>query len=239
MSKKYVIKNIGKLYAARLLTDTEVDSTYESTRYLEGLREITVTPTAESGQIYAEGQVWDTDSEAGVTEVSLDRTDMTAEDEMFLLGKKRTSDGGVIGNRNDEAPYVALMYEKKLTNGVMEYVTLFKGKFSKLEDKVKTREGGVEYQTKTLVGQFIHNERGDMDHVVRSNSPGFDQSVHDGIWGEGNTITLPTVGLALYTDAQLREKSLVELQSIATQLEIVTPETKTYEELITTILGAQ
>lgn len=185
---KQIIKNIGKAYFALLLTDTDLGATYDTTEYLEGLREITVTPTQNQGDVYAEGVVWDTDTEDGPINISFDVTDIPLETRAKLFGHKISTTGGVIDSQKDEAPYLALMYEKTLKDGVIEYVTLYKGKLMKPEDKGKTREGSVEYQTKTVSGRFIPLATGEKQHIERSDATLFVQATHDLTWGEGKTI---------------------------------------------------
>lgn len=185
-----VIKDIGKLYYAVLKTDDAETktATWDTTKYLPGLREITVTSTENAGELYAEGAVFDTDTQSGPINISFDITDIPLENRAELLGQKLTATGAVIDNQNDEAPYIALMYEKKLKSGVMEYVTLYKGKISKPEDKGKTREGNVEYQTKAVAGKFIQLQaNGDKMLIERSDAEGFDNST---TWGAGKTITV-------------------------------------------------
>ena len=185
---KQIIKNIGKAYYALLLTDAVEGATYAPTEYLEGLREITVTPTEQQGDIYAEGVVWDTDTENGPINISFDVTDIPLATRAKLFGHKLSATGGVIDNQKDAAPYLALMYEKTLKDGVVEYVTLYKGKLMKPEDKGKTREGGVEYQTKSVSGRFIQLEAGERQHIERSDSDLFVQATHDLTWGPAKTI---------------------------------------------------
>lgn len=191
--EKQIIKNIGKLYYALLLTDDMEagTATYSATKYLPGLREITVTPTENQGEIYAEGEVFDTDTENGPLNISIDMTDIPLINRAEILGHKLTATGAVIDNQKDEAPYLALMYEKKLRNGVMEYATLYKGKFMKPEDKGKTREGNVEYQTKAVSGRFIQlSANGDRQLIERSDSATYDETAHALTWGAGKIITL-------------------------------------------------
>jgi len=189
--KKLVIKNIGKLYYAILKTETEETATYDPTVYLPGLREITVTPEEQTGEIYGEGTVWDSDTELGKIAVTIDATDLPPENNAELLGKKLSTYGGVIDSADDEAPYVALMYEKKFTQGVMEYVTLYKGKFAIPEDKAKTREGNVEYQTKAMQGIFMPLANQLWRNIERSDSVTFDETAFMENWGEGKSIVLP------------------------------------------------
>jgi len=190
INAKQIIKNIGKAYFAKLLTDEVAGATWSPSVYLPGLREVTVTPTETPGEIYAEGSVWDTDNENGPINVSFDITDIPMTIRATLFGHKLSTAGGIIDNQKDEAPYIALMYEKTLKDGVMEFVTLYKGKLTKPEDKGKTREGGVEYQTKAVTGRFIPLVNGDRQHIVRSDSATFAKATHDLAWGDAKTITL-------------------------------------------------
>lgn len=186
--KKQIIKNIGKAYYAVLLTDEAEGATWKPTVYLPGLREITVTPTENQGDIYAEGEMFDTDIENGPINISFDITDIPVVNQAELFGHKISASGGIIDNQNDSAPYVALMYEKKLKDGVMEYVTLYKGKLMKPEDKGKTREGNVEYQTKSVTGRFIQLTTGERRHIERSDATDFNAATHALTWGAGKTI---------------------------------------------------
>lgn len=189
--KKLVIKNIGKLYYAILKNETDEVTSYDPIVYLPGLREITVTPEEQTGEIYGEGVVWDSDTELGKIAVTIDATDLPPKNYAEMLGKKLDLNGGVIDSANDEAPYLALMYEKQLTQGVMEYATLYKGKMAIPEDKAKTREGNVEYQTKAMQGVFMPLNNGVWRNIVRSDSTEFNATTFMENWGEGKTITLP------------------------------------------------
>ena len=188
MDPKQIIRNIGKAFYAILLTDDETGATWKPTVYLAGLREITVTPTEQQGDVYAEGGVWDTDNENGPINISFDVTDIPLINRAEMFGHKLSTSGGIIDNQKDEAPYIALMYEKELKDGVMEYVTLYKGKLMKPEDKGKTREGGVEYQTKSVSGRFIQLEAGERQHIERSDAATFVEATHALTWGAGKTI---------------------------------------------------
>lgn len=76
------------------------------------------------------------------------------------------------------------MFEKTLTSGVTEYVTLFKGKFTLPEDKTKTKEGKTEYQTRSVSATFLPLKSGVWKHYVRSNSDGFNSSEWSNKWGK-------------------------------------------------------
>lgn len=242
MARKKVIKNIRRAYFAVMTNDEAGNITYAPTVYLEGLREITVTANEQSGEIYAEGTVWDQEYEIGNATVTLDLTDLSPENYATLLGKKVAAGGGLIDNKDDMAPYVALMYEKVMTDGTVEYATLYKGKFSIPEDKGKTREGNVEYQTKSIAGTFIPTlATGDWRHVVRSSDVAFNAVNHALVWGAGKNIIVQAAAEVevVYTEAELQGRTLFQLRAIAAEKAIADYGTLDYEGLITAILATQ
>jgi phi13 family phage major tail protein len=179
---KQVITGLNKLYYA-IMNDEDAE-TYLAVKYFPGLREITVSPKEETSSIYAENQEWDIDSALGEIEVSLDITDIPTDIVAEILGKKKAATGGYIDNANDVKPYIALMFDKTLSGGVTEYVTLYKGKFNIPEDKAKTKEGKPEFQSKTLSGRFIPLKNGMWKYPVRSNDTDFDKATWDTKWGK-------------------------------------------------------
>lgn len=176
-----VITGLNKLYYA-IMADEELE-TYSAVKYFPGLREITVAPKEETASIYAENVEWDTDSALGEVEVSLDITDIPHDIVNEILGKKKAVGGGYIDNAGDVKPYIAVMFDKTLTGGVTEYVTLYKGKFNMPEDKAKTKEGKPEFQSKTITGRFLPLKNGDWKYPVRSDDPDFNKATWDTKWG--------------------------------------------------------
>lgn len=176
-----VITGLNKLYYA-IMTDEEQE-TYGEVKYFPGLREITVSPKEELGSIYAENVEWDVDSALGEIEISLDVTDVPTDIVAEILGKKKATGGGYIDNANDVKPYIALMFDKTLSGGATEYVTLYKGKFNLFEDKAKTREGKPEFQSKALTGRFMPLKNGMWKYAVRSDDADFNATTWASTWG--------------------------------------------------------
>lgn len=176
-----VITGLNKLYYA-VMTNEDTE-TYDAVKYFPGLREITVSPKEETGSIYAENVEWDVDSALGEIEVSIDVTDIPTDIVAEILGKKKATGGGYIDNASDVKPYIALMFDKTLSGGVTEYVTLYKGKFNLFEDKAKTKEGKPEFQSKTLTGRFIPLKNGMWKHAVRSDDADFNATTWATTWG--------------------------------------------------------
>lgn len=187
---KKITTGVEKAYYAILSADGATP-TYETAKYLPGLREISVTANEEQATIYAENRLYDSENSLGQIEVTLDFASIDTPDYVALLGKKVAADGGIIESVDDQPPYIALMVEKTLSGGVKEYLTLFKGKLSIPEDKAKTKEGKTEYQTVSLSGIFMPLENGIWKHSVKTTDDGFNAEIHATKWGK--TVAIPTV----------------------------------------------
>lgn len=187
-----ITTGVNKGYAAIYKEPSEgkPDGEWEAAFYLPGLRQMTITANQNSAVIYAENRQWDSENALGDIDVSFDFVSIMTEHYAKLLGKKLAANGGIIENANDEPPYIAIMGEKTLTSGVIEYITLFKGKLNIPEDTAKTKEGNTEYQTKTLTGKFMTLPSGIWKHFVRSDDEGFDAATHATNWGK--TVVIPT-----------------------------------------------
>lgn len=192
MSKiaKKIVTGVEKAYYAILTADGETP-TYETVKYLPGLREISIIPNEEQATIYAENRLYDSENSLGGIEITLDFASIDTVDYATLFGKKFAQNGGIIENANDQPPYIALMAEKTLSGGAKEYLTLFKGKLSLPEDKAKSKEGKTEYQTAPLKGLFMPLENGDWKYVVKTTDDGFNAETHATKWGK--TVIIPTV----------------------------------------------
>ena len=188
-----VIKNIRKLYVSVITAENAGVPTYGPMKYIPGLREITVTPAVEQGEFYAEGSLAEAESVFSKVDVSINVSDVSPADYITLTGAKAGVAGGFIDNANDEAPYIALHYEKVLSGGIVEYATLFKGKLKKPEDAAQGSEGSPNYQPKTLAGTFMAIGNGDWRYVIRDNDPLFvDTPETPFAWGNAKQFVLPT-----------------------------------------------
>lgn len=154
MDEKVVpIVDLKKLYVAKVLTDAET-TTFDTPKYLEGIKELALKPKVNSDEFYAEGILWLSDTTLANVDVEIDITDLKKEEEAFLLGHKLATEGGIIRSANDKAPEVALLYKSIKGNGKARYGIMYKGTFSVGDENYKGKEGKANYQTKKLKGTF-------------------------------------------------------------------------------------
>lgn len=165
------IINISKCYVAVLQTETDDTATYDTPRYLEGIKELGIKPKENSDNYYHEGRLVLTANTLQEIGITMNITDLTDEDWCYILGHKLATGGGIIKNKNDKAPTVALMYEAEKSNGVKQYGTLFAGTFGLGDEDIKDQEGKANFQSKKLTATFRSLKNGLWTHKVSEDSP--------------------------------------------------------------------
>lgn len=145
---------LEKLYIAKIIKDDITGATFDTPKYLAGVKEISVKPKVSTESFYAENILWLSDTTLGDIEVGINITDLVDEEESFLLGHKLATEGGVIKSADDIAPEVAILYKSNKGNGKGRYQVLYKGKFTLGDDQIKGKEGKSNFQSKELKATF-------------------------------------------------------------------------------------
>lgn len=148
------IVDLKKLYVAELKEDSQTALTFDTPKYLEGVKEIGVKPKVNTENAYAEGIIWNTETTLESIDVEIDLTDLLTENEAFLLGHKIAKTGGIIYNESDEAPEVAILWKAVKSNGKARYIALYSGQFSMSDEAYKGKEGKANFQSKKLKATF-------------------------------------------------------------------------------------
>jgi len=147
------VVGLEKLYIAKILTD-DTTTTYDTPKYLAGVKEISIKPKVATDEFYAENMLWLSDTTLANIDVEVNITDLTPEDEAMLLGHKIATEGGIIKSADDAAPDVAILFKANKGNGKARYVVLYKGKFSIGDEDYKGKEGKANFQSKKLKASF-------------------------------------------------------------------------------------
>lgn len=164
------VVNVNKLYAAHLLTEGE-SITFDTPRYLEGIKQIQIKPKQNSDPYYHEGRKVLEEQTLQDVNVVINLTDLSDEDECYVMGHKLAKTGGVIKNDNDIAPTVALLYEADKAEGGKRYSILYAGTFGIGEEDIKAKEGKTNFQAKKLQASFRPLINGLWNYKVDSDSP--------------------------------------------------------------------
>lgn len=170
MQKILPVVNVSKLYVARLLTETEEGITFDTPRYLEGVKQIGIKPKQNSDPYYHEGRKVLEEQTLQDVNVTLNITDLTDEDECYVMGHKLAKTGGVIKNDNDIAPTLAILYKSEKSQGIDKYGILYAGTFGLADEDLKAKEGKANFQAKKIDASFRPLINGKWQYNVCSDS---------------------------------------------------------------------
>ncbi|OOM76576.1 major tail protein [Clostridium sp. BL-8] len=148
------IIGLEKLYYAKITKDDSTGLTFDTPKYLAGVKEIKISPKSNTEKLYAENKLWDQATTLEDVEVTVDLVDLTNAELADLLGQTVAAEGGVFATSNDVAPYVALLYKASKSNGKARFGILYKGKMELPDDSAKGQEGKVDFQTPEMKATF-------------------------------------------------------------------------------------
>ncbi|KMY49570.1 major tail protein [Peribacillus loiseleuriae] len=168
------------------------DGTYEVPVKLAKAIEAKITPNTSSVTLYADDGAAETASSMGDIEVELNIDDLPSSKYALIMGKTANTDGVIVDNSSDVAPYLALGFRSMKSNGEYRYVWLYKGKFELSEETYKTKGEEVEFQTPTVKAKFLVDEEGNWRAKVDSDDEDVKASVI-GNWFKNVYKEMPTV----------------------------------------------
>lgn len=163
---KVGLKNI---VVAKILTETELATTYDAVRKISKAMTANVTPNTNTATLYGDDQAQETLEELTDVTVEIGINHLSNEDYAYIMGKTVDANGGVTDSVNDEAPYLALGYEVPLTKGRKRVTWLYKGKFAIPSESDQSKQESPSFQTPTISARFIPREDGKWRYRVESN----------------------------------------------------------------------
>ena len=173
MAKQQILPlvNVKRFFVAKLLTETDEGATFDTPRYLEGIKQIGIKPKENIDPYYHEGRKYLDEKTLQDIAVTVNITDLTDEDECYVMGYKLAKTGGVIKNENDIAPTLAIMYEAEKAQGTTKYGILYAGTFGVSDEDIKSKEGKANFQDKKIQATFRPLRNGKWQYNVCSDSP--------------------------------------------------------------------
>lgn len=169
------IVNVKRLYVARLLKEAFEGGKYiiefDTPRYLEGIKQLGFKPKQNTDPYYHEGRKILDEKTLQDIAVTLNITDLTDDDECYIMGHSLAETGGVLRNENDIAPDVAILYQAEKAKGIDQYGILYCGSFGLSDEDIKAKEGKANFQAKKMEASFRALINGDWNYKVSSDSP--------------------------------------------------------------------
>lgn len=166
---------LKRLYYAEMTKDEEGAATYNVPVALPKVQQVGVSPKVNRTQVVADDLIDEDITQCLGADVTVQRKDVTPEEEKLLLGRPSDADGGVYGGTTDNPPYVALGYERTFNDNSGLYVWLLKTKFAPSNSTADTKPAdGVTPQYDTMTASAITRAAdGQWIYSRKSSDPNF------------------------------------------------------------------
>ncbi|CAM5206393.1 hypothetical protein UACE39S_01734 [Ureibacillus acetophenoni] len=168
---------LDSIYVAQITEDETGAETYAAPVRIKNGIEASVTPNVDTQNVYADDTVAEIINVFSSVDVSFTIADLGTDNYSLLLGKQKDSNGVVIDSANDQAPFFALGFRSKKSNGEYRYFWLYRGRFSAPEESFATQADSADFQTQPITGTFIKREDGKWRARVDSDDAGIGANV--------------------------------------------------------------
>lgn len=183
--------NIKNLVYCLLTSDDSSAVTYGSVKSLAKVMTIDITPSQATGVLYGDGAQTENIAKLTGIAVKVEANKIAIEDRAAILGHTY-SDGVVVKNASDEAPYIAMGYQVEGTNGYSEYVWLLKGRAQEITQSAKQQDDKINFSTDTFNVNFIPREHdGYLEFDADTANADF-TSTQASAWFTNGPVTYPT-----------------------------------------------
>ena len=169
--------SIQKLHVAKMLTDEPGGTaTYETPVSLgKILRRIDIKPSNSNADLYADGQSIDTASNTTSYELTFDTAAMPLEYVAYLLGHG-FANGVMTANKDDVAPYFAVLFQSDKRNGGKRLMKFMKCQFQEPSVTGSTKEENISYQTPTITAKAIYRLSDGNSYTYADTESGYDNT---------------------------------------------------------------
>jgi phi13 family phage major tail protein len=148
---------VQNLHFAELLTDESGGAaTYGEIISFPRLIEVQISPQTSSVELYADNAAVDSSSVISKYDLTFSMAGFPLEYKAKLLGHTIDENGVMKVNKDDSAPYFAVMFESDKRNNKKRFVKFFKVQFQEPEETAHTKEANISYNTPTMKATAIY-----------------------------------------------------------------------------------
>ena len=153
------LTGLKNIYYAKMTADTAESTTYGDPVKLGNAISVDINPTIEENKLYGDNMAVAVVKKLKEIAITISTTDIPLADRAIMLGYSRSTVNGSITVKNeDNAPYVALMFEATTADGGSHYYKFYKGRFAPSQQQIETEGESINWQTPSMEGTFIARE---------------------------------------------------------------------------------
>ena len=147
---------LKNFHVAELKSDNAgSEAVYDTVISIPHIRSIQIKASNANASLYADNQAIDSASVTSEYELTIETATLPLEYKALLLGHT-ISNGVMIANKDDVAPYFAVMFESTKRNGKKRFCKFLKVQFSEPDENPKTKAENIDYNTPTLTCKAIY-----------------------------------------------------------------------------------
>lgn len=143
------------LHYAIIEKEDKEETKYGDVKELGPAISLSLEPSSNDEDLYADDAVLFSESAKGATTVELNTAYLDNKVEADVLGKKRDDNGGIIDSKDDKPPYIAIGGKAETAQGGYEYFWIYRVKLAPNEENKQTKEDTPDYQTPTISGKSL------------------------------------------------------------------------------------
>jgi len=181
---------LDKLYYAIITEGTDGVETYGAPKVLAKAISAELAPQIAEATLYADDGAAENVKEFTSATFTLGVDDLASDVMADLLGVTVDQNGVVVSTPDDAAPYVAVGFRAKRSNGKYQYFWLYRVKFGVPNNTLATKGESITFNTPSIVGTVMRRNKADGNggHPwkvdVVEGATGVDQTVIDGWYSD-------------------------------------------------------
>lgn len=142
-----------------IITDGENGETYGTPVKLAKATKADLSVEFYEGTLYADDALCETVRDFKSAKLTLGVDDLSAAAVSALTGATIDLNKVLVHNAEDNAPYVAIGFRAKKSNGKYRYYWLYRGKFGVPADSLETKGDSIKFAEKSIEGTFMRREK--------------------------------------------------------------------------------
>lgn len=151
--------------------ETEVEKT-------SVVKKVTVTENASSTDVYASGEIYDTDTSMSAIDISVEVIAFPADTIAKMRGDTVDEGGLILSGKSTQRPFFAYGKVVKLKNGDVRYEWFPKCKLVENSDEASTKTGSFSEQTDTItIKAYVFDDDGNIRSKVDSSASNFPEGL--------------------------------------------------------------
>jgi phi13 family phage major tail protein len=180
---------LDSLYIAQITQDDASGYVTDTPQYLAPVATAKATPKVDTAVSYFDDQAFDTLDAEGATEIEIEISNLPAETQALILGQEFDAVTGRVMDDADpaQAPYFALGFRSKKTNGSYRYTWYNKVRFSRPDEEYSTQTDKAEAKSTTLKASALKT-------IYKFTYPSTEVKGCKRVWGDEDTDAFSATG---------------------------------------------